>query len=313
MRDPYIVLSVSKSATADEIKKAFRRLAKTYHPDQSKDPKAKEKFSEISTAYEILGDEKKRGQFDRGEIDAEGKPRAPQFSSGFGDGRGAGAGAAGFDFGMGGAGPFGRGRAGAGGFDASDIFSELFSGGGARTRARPRGEDVSTTVSVPLNAVAEGTKVQVQVAAGRTLEVKIPAGIEDGQQIRLKGQGEPSPAGGESGDVLISVKFAPHPFFKVEGKDIRLDLPVSLYEAALGGKVNIPTLTGKVELTLPPNSNNGKVLRLRGKGLTSTKGGAGDLLVTLRPTLPDTIDAEFETLMRKWQEQKPYQPRKNME
>ena len=312
MRDPYNVLSISKSATADEVKKAFRRLAKTYHPDQSKDPKAKEKFSEISAAYEILGDEKKRGQFDRGEIDAEGKPRAPQFGGGFGEGRGAGAGAAGFDFG--GGSPFGRGRAGAaGGFDASDIFSELFSGGGARTRARPRGEDLATSVSVPLGAVADGTKVQVQVSAGRTLEVKIPAGIEDGQQIRLKGQGEPSPAGGESGDLLITVKFAPHPFFKVEGKDIRLDLPISLYEAALGAKVNIPTLTGKVELTLPPNSNNGKVLRLRGKGLSSSKGAAGDLLVTLRPTLPDAQDAEFESLMRKWQDSKPYQPRKNME
>ena len=306
MRDPYNVLSVTKSATADEIKKAFRKLAKVYHPDQSKDPKAKEKFSEINSAYEILGDVKKRGQFDRGEIDAEGKPRAPSFS----EARGGGAGAAGFDFG--GGSPFGRSRAGVNaGFDASDIFSELFSGGSARTR--PRGDDVATTVNVPLSAVIDGANVQVQVAAGRTLEVKIPVGIEDGQQIRLKGQGEPSPAGGESGDLLISVKFAPHPFFKVEGRDIRLDLPITLYEAVLGGKVNVPTLTGKVELTLPANSNSGKVLRLRGKGLTSTKGSAGDLLVTLRPTLPDSKDPEFESLMKKWQDMKPYQPRKNME
>eukprot|EP01037_Dinobryon_pediforme_P009637 gene9637-9714_t len=158
MRDPYNVLSVTKSATADEIKKAFRKLAKAYHPDQSKDPKAKEKFSEINSAYEILGDVKKRGQFDRGEIDAEGKPRAPSF----GDSRTGGAGAAGFDFG--GGSPFGRGRAGANaGFDASDIFSELFSGGGARTRVRPRGDDVATTVNVPLSAVIDGANVQVQV------------------------------------------------------------------------------------------------------------------------------------------------------
>ena len=181
MRDPYTVLSIPKSATADEVKKAFRRLAKTYHPDQSKDPKAKEKFSEISAAYEILGDEKKRGQFDRGEIDAEGKPRAPQFSGGFGDARGAGA--AGFDFGAGS--PFGRGRASAaGGFDASDIFSELFSGGGARTRARPRGEDVST---------CDGN-----AALGAAVAAEELGPASDGEARACMGPGAREPAGAEA-------------------------------------------------------------------------------------------------------------------
>jgi DnaJ-class molecular chaperone len=311
MRDPYIVLGVGKTASADEVKKAFRRLAKTWHPDQNKDPKAKEKFSEISSAYEILGDEKKRAQFDRGEIDAEGKPR----HSGFG-GAGFGGGAPGYEYA--GGGPFGRGRAGPGagpmgGFDTSEIFSDLFGGAaGARTRTRRRGEDLTTNVTIPLNAVATGTTVQVQVGVDRTLEVKIPAGMEEGKQIRLKGQGEASVFGGEPGDLLIAVKYASHPYFKVEGKDIRLDLPVTLYEATLGGKVSVPTLTGTVELTLPENTNGGKVLRLRGKGMPLAKNQAGDLLVTIRLVLPETRDAEFEALMRKWQEQKPYQPRKNM-
>jgi len=308
MRDPYIVLGVAKSASADEVKKAFRRLAKVYHPDQSKDPKAKDKFAEINAANEILGDEKKRGQFDRGEIDAEGKPRAPAFGEGgFGGG-----------FEQGGS-PFGRGRPGAGpgagqGFDPSDIFSELFGAGGARQGRprRPRGADLSTTVQVPLSALVSGNAVQVQVGPERTLEVKIPLGIEEGKQIRLKGQGEPSPLGGEPGDLLITVKYAAHPYFKVEGRDVRLDLPVTLYEAALGAKLSVPTLTGRVELNLPPNSNGGKVLRLRGKGLPSGKDQAGDFFVTVRTVMPDQLDAEFEALMHKWQESKPYYPRKNI-
>ncbi len=316
MRDPYIVLGVPKSASAAEIKSAFRKLAKKFHPDQSKELKAKEKFAEIGSAYEILGDEKKRGAFDRGEIDAEGKPRHPGFEGfahGPGAGRrahaGAGPGFEGFEFNFGG----GRPGAGASGFEGNDIFSELFGGAAGRRGARaappPRGEDVQANVTVSLNEAATGAQARVTLPSGRTLEVSIPAGIEDGKQIRLKRQGHSSLAGGEPGDAIVTVKIAKHPFFRVEGRDVRLDLPVTLYEAVLGGKINAPTLDGAVELAVPAGTTGGRTLRLRGKGLPNPNGPAGDLLVTLRVTLPDEPDAELSNLMRKWESGKPYNPR----
>ncbi len=317
-RDPYTVLGVSKSASADEIKKAFRRQAKKYHPDQNKtDPKAQEKFAEANTAYEILGDDKKKGQFDRGEIDAEGKPRGFE---GFRPGAGPGAGfrrQAGpggfehFEFNMGGA-PRAGGSAG---FDPSDLFEGLFGGRGrpgAGQRPAPKGEDVGGTIAVTLEQAALGGDSRVILPSGRTLDVKVPAGIEDGKQIRLKGQGNPSPLGGAAGDALITVKIARHPFFKVEGRDLRLDLPVTLYEAVLGANVEARTLTGAVELTVPPNSSSGRTLRLRGKGLPASGAtAAGDLLVSLKIVLPDTKDAELEALMTRWRDQKPYRPRES--
>jgi len=317
-RDPYTVLGVAKSASADEIKKAYRRQAKKFHPDQNKtDPKAKEKFAEANTAYEILGDDKKKAQFDRGEIDAEGKPRGFE---GFGAGGPGGgfrrqAGPGGFEhfeFNMGG-GP--RGAGGAAGFDPSDLFEGLFGGARPRPGSRgprptPKGDDVGGSVTVSLEQAALGGDTRVLMPSGRTLEVKIPAGIEDGKQIRLKGQGNPSPLGGEAGDAIITVKIARHPFFKVEGRDLRLDLPITLYEAALGGKVEARTLTGAVELQVPPNSSSGRVLRLRGKGLPAAGGApAGDLLASLKITLPESPDPELEDLMRRWRDQKPYRPR----
>ncbi len=318
MRDPYAILGVAKSADAAEIKKAFRKLAKKYHPDQSSDPKAKEKFAEVSAAYEIVGDEKKRAAFDRGEIDAEGKPRFQGFE-GFGAGgpwssaRRAhpGGGFEHFEYAPGG-GP-GQGA----GFDASDLFSELFGGAqrrrGAQSRQAPRGEDVAAQVSVTLAEAAHGTKARVSLPTGRTLEVSVPAGIEDGKQIRLKGQGHSSPFGGEAGDALVTVKIAKHAYLRVEGRDLRLDLPLTLYEAVLGGKINVPTLDGMVELNVPAGSNGGRTLRLRGKGLPNPQGGAaGDLLVTLRIMLPDEPDADLVSLARQWQTEKPYDPRRDM-
>jgi len=310
MRDPYVILGVSKSASADEIKKAYRKLAKKFHPDQNKtDPKAKEKFAEANSAYEILGDEKKKAQFDRGEIDAEGKPRGYEgFGAGAGPGgfrRQAGPGGGDFEFNFGGGGPRG------GGFDPSDIFEGLFSGRGrGGPRAAPKGEDLGGTVTLPLEKAALGGDARVILPNGRTLDVKIPAGIEDGKQIRLKGQGNPSPYGGEAGDALITVRIARHPHFKVEGRDLRLDLPITLYEAVLGGKVEARTLTGAVELTVPPNSSSGRTLRLRGKGLPATGATpAGDLLVSLKIVLPDVVDPELEGLMKRWRDAKPYRPR----
>jgi DnaJ-class molecular chaperone len=321
MRDPYLVLGVPKSADTAEIKKVFRKLAKKYHPDQSKDPKAKEKFAEVNAAYEILGDEKKRAAFDRGEIDAEGKPRFHGFegfgAEGPGFGRrthpGAGPGFQHFEFNFGGGGP------GAAGFGASDIFTELFGGGaGAGRRQRtggqsaPRGEDVRADVTINLAEAAKGTSTHISLPTGRTLEVKVPAGIEDGKQIRLKGQGQPSAFGGEPGDAWVTVHIAKHPFFRVDGRDVRLDLPVTLYEAVSGAKIATPTLDGNVELTIPPGSNGGRTLRLRGKGFPGAGGPPGDLLVTLKIVLPDEVDPELVSLMRKWETQKPYNPRAGM-
>jgi DnaJ-class molecular chaperone len=313
MRNPYDVLGVSKTASASDIKSAFRKLAKKYHPDQSKEPRAKERFAEVGSAYEILGDDKKRAAFDRGEIDAEGKPRAPQFEGfGFGAGR-PGAGADfrhfGFDFGGGGF------SAESGGID-QDILSELFgSAGRSRTRARTQaqgGEDIAVTVAVPLTTVAHGGSVRVALPTGRTLDAAVPAGIEEGKSIRLRAQGHPGHRGGAAGDVIVTIRYAPHPLFKAEGRDLRLDLPITLYEAVLGGKVRVPTLGGEVEMSIAPGMSGGRVLRLRGMGLPATgEQATGDLLATVRIVLPNSADAELTELMRKWRDHRPYDPRSN--
>lgn len=315
MRDPYDTLGVKRDADADTVKKAFRKLAKKFHPDQNKnDPKAKEKFAEANAAYEILGDEKKRGQFDRGEIDGEGKPKFQGFAGGWGQPGGGRAGRAGqagddrFEFHFGGGSPFGAGG-------ASDIFSDLFGAAGSgrgRARATPKGDDVAAAVTVPLVEAVKGGKVQVFLPTGRTMEVKIPAGIEDGKQIRLRGQGHPSHYGGETGDAIVTVRIAPHPLFRIDGRDLRADLPVTLYEAVLGGTIDVPTLDGRVELTIPPNSNGGRTLRLRGKGLPGPTGSTppGDLYVSLRIVLPETPDPDLEAVMERWKAKRPYQPRK---
>ena len=316
MRDPYNVLGVTKAAGADEIKKAYRKLAKKYHPDHNKtDPKAKEKFAEANQAYEIVGDETKRGQFDRGEIDADGKPKFQGFE-GFGGGAGpggfrrsspGGGGFENFEFNMGGA-------PGGAHIDPGDIFADLFGGGRARarTRAAPKGEDVAATVTVPLAEAVNGGKARVILPSGKTMEVTIPAGIDDGKQIRLKGQGHSGP-GMEAGDAIVTVRIGKHPYFRVDGRDLRLDLPLTLYEAVLGSTVQVPTLASAVELTIPPRSNAGRTLRLRGKGLpASGSQAAGDLFVTLRVMLPETVDPDLEALAKKMRDERPWNPRKDL-
>jgi len=306
MRDPYDVLGVSKSASEAEIKSAFRRLAKKYHPDQSKEPKAKERFAEVGSAYEILGDDKKRKAFDHGEIDAEGKPRAPQFEGfGFGGQQGGGPRNFGFDFGAG-------GFSGEGGSIDPDILSELFGAGRTRGRSQTtsRGEDIGVSVAVPLATIAQGGSVRVALPTGKTLDVAVPAGIDEGKSIRLRGQGHPGRRGGTAGDVIVTIRYAPHPLFKVEGRDLRLDLPIALYEAILGARVRATTLSGEVEVAIAPGSHGGRVLRLRGKGLPAgADQRAGDLLATLRIVLPSEPDADLTALMRKMRDQKPYNPR----
>jgi len=323
MRDPYDVLGVQKSASADDVKRAYRKLAKRLHPDANKnDPKAAQRFAELNSAYEILGEEGKRKAFDRGEIDAEGKPRFRGFE-GFGQGYpGGGAGREGvfesFSFGPEGLRRSGGGRSGfSGGGGFEDIIKEMFGGAarGARGSFEPEdfgpapSRDIQASLTITLSEAASGTTKRVHLPSGRDVEVKIPAGLADGQQIRLRGQGLPGPGG--AGDVLISVSIAPHPLFNRDGNDLRLDLPVTLYEAVLGAKVRVPTLTGAVELAIPAGSSSGRTFRLKGKGLKA-KTGQGDLYATIRIVLPDGSDPELEELMRRWQTQKPYNPRSDL-
>jgi DnaJ-class molecular chaperone len=320
MRDPYEVLGVPRSASAAAIKSAYRKLAKKHHPDSNKnDPKAAARFSEINSANEILGDEDKRKQFDRGEIDAEGKPRFQGFPGGDPRGRAGPGGFESYSFRTGG----GPGGAGAGGFE--DILNSMFGGAAARGGARAGRAtpfefetggigldlDLNVAMTVTLEEAVKGGEKRVRLPTGKELNVKIPAGVVAGQQIRLKGQGETA-AGHPPGDLLITVNIAPHPFFKIDGSDLRLDLPITLYEAVLGGKVRVPTLTSAVELSVPKNTSSGRTFRLKGKGMPNKTGAAGDLYVTTRIILPDGNDAELEALMQKWRDQHPYNPRSDL-
>ena len=335
MRDPYSVLGVSKGASAADIKSAYRKLAKKLHPDANKsDPKAASRFSELNAAYEIVGEDDKRKAFDRGEIDAEGKPRFQGFEGGGprgGPGGPFGGQEGGFEtFTWG---PEGMQRAGGarggggrgGGFE--DVLRDMFGGLGGAARARrggggggfqfeedeiPQapGRDVTATTTITLEEAAKGTTRRVLLPTGKELEVKVPAGLTDGQQIRLKGQGL-APPGGKAGDVLITVSIAPHHLFERDGNDLRIELPVTLYEAVLGGKVRVPTLDGAVELSIPPNTSSGRTFRLKGKGFPA-KSGAGDLMATVRIVLPEGSDQALDELMNSWRELKPYDPRKGM-
>jgi DnaJ-class molecular chaperone len=333
VRDPYEVLGIDRKAGAGDIKSAYRRLAKKLHPDANKnDPKAATRFAELNAAHELLADEDKRKAFDRGEIDAEGKPRFRGFEGFGGGGARPGSGPGGgfgpdanfesFNFG-----PEGftrttrRGRGGGfGGFE--DILKEAFGGMGGGRGARAgaagstfdpeefgTGADVHAALTVTLPKAGRGVTERLRLPTGKDVDVKIPAGITNGQQIRLKGQGMPGQAG--AGDVLITVSIAPHPVFTLEGVDVRLDLPITLYEAALGAKVRVPTLDKPVEITIPPWTSSGRTFRLKGKGFPA-KPDHGDLLATVRIVLPERGDAELEALMKKWQGDRPYDPRKDM-
>ena len=293
-KDLYSILEVSKTASDAEIKSAYRKLARKYHPDLNKDnPAAAEKFKEVSCAYDILGDKEKRKKYDNKEIDADGKP------TGFG----AGFGGNGQSYQYTGGNPFG----GAGGFDFSSIFGDdifsQFSGGaggfqgfsGGRSRPR-KGQDINYTMQIDFLSAARGDEKTVTIQ-GKSINVKIPSGTEDGQTLRLKGLGQPSLNGGANGDVLITLKVSPHPYFCVDGKNINLELPISLKEAVLGAKVTVPTINGKVAVTIPPYSSSGSKLRFKGQGI-KTKLGQGDEIVTLKVMMPKKKNAELEKVLQ---------------
>ncbi|PRD45696.1 molecular chaperone DnaJ [Phyllobacterium phragmitis] len=315
MRDPYSVLGVAKSAKPEEIKSAYRKLAKKFHPDQHPDdPKAQERFSEASQAYEILSDKERRAQFDRGEIDAEGKPVFQGFPGGR---RGAAGGDPFADFAhRGGAGARGGGfefRSGPGGFSqqggfsgTEDILNDLFGGafGGGAAGARPRGAqqakgaDLMASIEITLEQAAGAEKVEAIFPNGKRLSIKLPKYVEDGQTIRLKGQGE-TMLGGTPGDALVTIRLKPHPRFEMDGRDLHLDLPVSLSDAVLGARIEVETLDGRIAVKIPPWSSSDRVLRLKGKGLPRKAGERADLFVHVRIMLPEGGDPELEALLQR--------------
>jgi DnaJ-class molecular chaperone len=298
MRDPYQVLGVARTASDAELKKAYRKKAKELHPDRNRDdPKAQDRFSELNTAYEVVGDEAKRKQFDRGEIDAEGKPKFAGFE-GMGAGRGGRAGGFEFNFGQGGQ-PFGRGGPEPG-FDPADIFGSLFGDAARRGRARPEPQkpaDQSFTLEVTLAEAAKGASRRVRLPGGREVEVTIPENVSDGKVMRLRGLGQASPHGGEAGDVMMTIRVRPDPRFAIEGRDLRTRVAVPLAVAVLGGPIHVPTLTGAVEMKIPPLTGTTKSFRLRGKGLKGEKGEPGDLLVAIDIEMPAS-DEELVALMK---------------
>jgi len=282
--DPYQTLGVQRGATEADVKKAYRKLAKELHPDRNKDnPKAAERFSKVTGAYDLLTDKDKRARFDRGEIDGDGNPAAP---FGF-DPRGrGGAGGGGFR-----AENFDFGDAGGGGPDVSDIFEGLFGGGGGRGgfqggfgRQPAKGANVSYSLKVPFVDAATLAPQRVTLGDGKALDLKLPAGVETGTQMRLAGRGEQGPGG--AGDATVQIEVQGHRFFTRDGDDVRLDLPVTLPEAVLGGAVKVPTVEKPVMLTLPAGTSSGKTFRLKGRGFHKKGGGRGDQLITVMVDLP---------------------------
>ena len=302
--DLYQRLGLKRGASEAEIKKAYRSLAKQLHPDRNKDnPKAAERFAQVTAAYDMLSDKDKRARYDRGEIDEEGNPKMP-FGSGFG-----GYSAGGPQPGAGGQGFENFNFGGAEGADLSDLFEGLFGGGAARQGGGPfsgfrrgarvpqKGADIAYRLKVPFDDAVALKPQRITLGDGKTIDLKLPQGLEDGTRIRLAGKGEQGPDG--NGDAIVTIEVAPHRFFVREGTNIRLDLPISLKEAVLGAKVKVPTPEGAVMLTIPMGTSSGKVLRLKGRGFVGKDGKRGDQLVTVEIALP-TNDEELKRFADNW-------------
>jgi DnaJ-class molecular chaperone len=311
--DPYKVLGVSRDATADQIKSAYRKLARGLHPDlHPNDKQAEDKFKKVSAAYDILSDARKKARYDAGEIDAGGSERGrARARSAAGAGAGGGFGFGGFGFG--GGSPFGE--------NAQDIFDELLR---RRDKGRAKGwspfddqpgmapaagGDAHFSLKITFAEAALGATKRITLTSGKNLDVKVPPGAKDGSTLRLKGQGHAGRGGGPAGDALIEIKIEPHPFFQRQGDDVTITVPVTLGEAIGGAKITVPTVDGKVALTIPPGANSGTTLRLKGKG-AGTSGARGDQLVTLKVMLPDRADDELADFLKKWESKHPYEVRK---
>jgi DnaJ-class molecular chaperone len=300
--DPYAALGVAKTATEDEIRKAYKKIAKTSHPDLNPgDPAAAGRFKAAAAAYDLLKDKEKRARFDRGEIDASGQERPERhFYREYAEGPEATYHTTrGFeDFG-----------------DYSDVFADLFGqrarGAGRGEGVRMRGPDRHYTLEVSFLEAARGATRRITMPSGDVLDVKIPQGLADGQTIRLRGKGGEGIGGGPPGDALVTVMVTPHDFFRREGDDIHVELPITLDEAVLGGRVEVPTIDGRVALKVPKGASSGQVLRVRGKGVERA-GRRGDQLVTLKIVGPPTVDDELEAFFRRWREGHAYDPRKGV-
>jgi len=297
--DPYTVLGVPRNAPDEEIRRAYRKLAKQLHPDlnPSNRAAAEERFKKISAAYDIVGDPVKRKQYDRGEIDASGERR-------------------GFHRAHAGGGPFGgRSRPGDD-FGLGDIFSDLF--GSMRGRRAEtdrtqfsRGRDVRYTLEMDFLEAAAGAKKRVTLPDGGVLDLTVPEGVADGQVLRLKGKGSPGLGGNEPGDALVEIKVRPHPQFTRSGDDIALELPITIDEAVLGAKIEVPTISGRVQLALPKGTSSGRIFRLKGKGVrNAATGRTGDQLVSIRIVLPDKIDDQLAYFLSEWRQSHRYDPRR---
>jgi DnaJ-class molecular chaperone len=303
--DLYSVLGVAKTASADQITKAYRKLAKKLHPDLNPgDTAAEEKFKQVSHAYSILKDPEQRGKYDRGEIDASGQERPQQrYYREYAGG------------------PGGAQYHSTAGFEDIGAFSDLFGdmfggdagkrGGRGGARFSMRGQDAQYHLDIPFLDAVNGTKQRITLPDGGTLDLTIPAGVSDGQVLRLKGKGMPGLGEGAPGDALVEIGVRPHPVFKREGNDIVVELPISFDEAVLGGKVEVPTIGGRVAVTVPPGSNTGQTLRLKGRGV-KTKAGAGDQLVELSVMMPETVDDDLRTFAEEWKKTHSYDPRRKL-
>lgn len=313
-QDYYQILGVSRTASQAEIQKAYRKLARKFHPDMNPDDKtAKDKFKKVQEAYDVLNDPQKREMYDRygsafESFGGGARPRSGSF-------RGGSEGFEEIDFGQ----VFGQGGAG-GGFGGIEEILRQFAGGsrhGRRPTPRSRGVDIEHELHVPFKTAVMGGRAELAVrrADGRieTISVTIPAGIEDGKKLNLRGQGEPSPSGGPAGDLLITIRVAEHPSFRRRGKDLEVSVPVTLAEAALGAKIDVPTPKGEISLKIPPGTSSGKRLRLKGVGVPDAKAGPGDLYAEIQIVIPDSLDEESLELVRKFDKRRPLQPRAGLQ